>query len=58
MRENNKLSLIVGISFGVILFLGFGLIHANTVFLEKTGSVMIGLGAFYFIIRILLSLKK
>lgn len=51
--------LVVKILAALLLFLGFGMIHASSSFVEKMGSVFIGLGAFYFLILLgILTQKK
>ncbi|HOO83368.1 MAG TPA: hypothetical protein PLS94_02295 [Prolixibacteraceae bacterium] len=42
----------------LLLFFGFGMIHGGTKLMEKLGSAFIGIGAFYFIVLIVLSLSK
>jgi len=41
-----------------LVFSGFGMIHAGTDLIEKMGSVLIGLGALYFLILLYKSIKK
>jgi hypothetical protein len=49
---------ILAIIAALLLFLGFGMIHAGSVWVESTGSVFIGIGALYFIVRLLLDRRK
>lgn len=42
----------------LLLFFGFGMIHGGSKLMEKLGSAFIGIGALYFIVVIIMGLKK
>jgi hypothetical protein len=45
---------VVSIIAASLIFFGFGMIHGKTRIVEASGSIMIGLGSFYFIIILVL----
>lgn len=51
-------SITVKVLAAILLFLGFGMIHGSNQIVEKAGSVLIGIGSFYFILILIKSLKK
>ena len=40
----------------LLIFFGFGMIHGSTTLIERSGSLMIGIGAIYLIFRLLKSI--
>lgn len=41
-----------------LIFMGFGMIHGSSQTVEKAGSVLIGIGAFYFIVFLVFNRKR
>lgn len=51
-------NIFVKILAALLLFAGFGMIHASSQIIERLGSIFIGLGAFYYIILLLMNRNK
>lgn len=51
-----KLKSSLTIAAAILIFLGFGMIHATTQWVEKTGSLMIGIGSLYLIVLLIRSI--
>lgn len=51
-----KLKTILTVIAAACIFFGFGMIHASSSVIEKTGSVLIGIGSLYLIILLIRSI--
>jgi hypothetical protein len=55
MERFKKIAAVVGV---LLIIMGFGMIHNGDPVIETIGSVGIGVGCLYFIVLLLLSMRK